>query len=75
MTSRRVGGKNAPKPAGDRTDEAPIGGADGLAMPTAARIAVIAAILLTMAGALCLILVRGDALLIDLAKLGSVFCF
>jgi hypothetical protein len=44
-------------------------------MPGAARIAVIAAILITMAGALYLILVRGDALLIDLAKLGSVFCF
>ena len=71
MTLRMVGGKNAPKLAGRRA----IRGADGLAMPAAARIAVIAAILLTMAGALGLILVRGDALLIDLGKLGSVFCF
>jgi len=77
MTSRMVGGKSPPKLAGDRTDDrrnawAP---ADGLAMPAAARIAVIAAVLVAMAGALCLILVRGDALLIDLSKLGSAFCF
>jgi hypothetical protein len=69
MTSRIVGGKNAPKLADDRS------GAKGLAMPAAARIGVIAAVLILMAGALCLILVRGDALLIDLAKLGRVFCF
>lgn len=76
MTSRIVGGKNASKLAGDRTDDRrATRGAEALAMPAAARIAVIAAILITMAGALCLILVRGDALLIDLAKLGSVFCY
>jgi hypothetical protein len=76
MTSRMVGGKNAPKLAGDRTDDRrATRGAEGLAMPAAARIAVIGAILLAMAGALCLILMRGEALLIDLAKLGSVFCY
>ena len=76
MTLRMVGGKNAPKLAGDRTnDRRAMHRADGLAMPAAARIAVIAAIVLAMAGALGLILVRGDALLIDLGKLGNVFCF
>ena len=44
-------------------------------MPAAARFAVVVAILALMAGALYLILVRGDALLIDLAKLGRVFCY
>jgi len=45
------------------------------AMPQRARRAVLAAIGLAMAGALYLILERGEALLIDLAKLGRVFCF
>jgi len=44
-------------------------------MPAAARVAVIVAILAAMAGALYLILTRGDALLIDLAKLGRGICF
>ena len=44
-------------------------------MPAAARFAVVVAILAFMAGALYLILVRGDALLIDLAKLGRAFCY
>jgi len=68
--------KHAPK-ADDRVDgrRSARGRADGLAMPAAARLAVIVAVLVAMAGALYLILVRGDALLIDLAKLGRVFCF
>jgi hypothetical protein len=44
-------------------------------MPPAARFAVIAAIVIAMAGALYLILVRGEALLIDLAKFASILCY
>jgi hypothetical protein len=73
MTSRILFSKSAPKLADDRRSAR--GRAGGLAMPTAARFAVIVAILAAMAGALYLILVRGDALLIDLAKLGRFICF
>ena len=73
MTSRILFGKSAPKLADDRRNAR--GPADGSAMPAAARFAVVVAILALMAGALYLILVRGDALLIDLAKLGRAFCY
>ena len=77
MTSPILFGKSAPKLAADRADDrrnarTP---ADGSTMPAAARFAVVVAILAFMAGALYLILVRGDALLIDLAKLGRAFCY
>ena len=45
------------------------------AMPTAARRAVIAGVGVVMAAALYLIAARGDALLVDLAALGRIFCF
>jgi hypothetical protein len=77
MVSPILFSKSAPKPADDGADDrrSARGRADGLAMPATARFAVIVAILAAVAGALYLILVRGDALLIDLAKLGRVFCF
>ena len=73
MTSRIFFSKSATKLADDRRSAR--GRADGLSMPAAARFAVVVAILAFMAGALYLILVRGDALLIDLAKLGRAFCY
>jgi hypothetical protein len=45
------------------------------AMPGAVRWAVLAAIGLLLAGALYLVSVRGEALLLDLAALGRIFCF
>jgi hypothetical protein len=56
----------------DRDDHAKSGALR--AMPVALRIAVTAAVLLAMAGALYIIVARGDALLIELGKLGRVFC-
>jgi len=44
-------------------------------MPARVRWAVIGAIGLAIAGALYLVSVRGEALLLDLKTLGSVFCF
>ena len=73
MTSRIFFSKSATKLADDRRSAR--SRADGLSTPAAARLAVIVVILAAMTGALYLILVRGDALLIDLAKLGRVFCF
>ena len=73
MTSRIFFSKSATKLADDRRSAR--SRADGLSTPAAARLAVIVAILAAMTGALYLILVRGDALLIDLANLGRVFCF
>ena len=43
-------------------------------MPRAARLVLFGALLLAMLGALYLIIARGDALLVDLAKIGRVFC-
>jgi hypothetical protein len=46
------------------------------AMPGGLRRGVIAALVLVLAGALYLISVRGEALLVDLSGLGApVFCF
>jgi hypothetical protein len=45
-----------------------------MAMPLALRLTVTGAILFAMAGALYVILVRGEALLIELGKFGRVFC-
>jgi hypothetical protein len=73
MTLRIFFSKSTPEPADDRRSAR--GRAGGMAMPAAARLAAIVAVLVAMAGALYLILVRGDALLIDLAKLGRVICF
>ena len=77
MTSPILFGKSVPKPADDRADDRrnARGPADGSAMPAAARFAVVVAVLAFMAGALYLILVRGDALLIDLGKVGRAFCY
>jgi hypothetical protein len=45
-------------------------------MPSSARWAVFAAIGLVLAGALYLVSVRGEALLLDLSALGQrIFCF
>jgi hypothetical protein len=44
-------------------------------MPRNARFFLFGALLLAMVGALYLIIARGDALLVDLAKLGRAFCF
>jgi hypothetical protein len=45
-------------------------------MPTAVRWAVFAAVGLVFAGALYLVSVRGEALLLDLSALGQrIFCF
>lgn len=44
------------------------------AMPGAVRWAVLAAVGLVLAGALYLVAVRGEALLLDLSKLGRIFC-
>ena len=44
-------------------------------MPSRVRWAVIGAIGLALAGALYLVSVRGEALLLDLKALGGVFCF
>jgi hypothetical protein len=49
--------------------------AAGGAMPGAVRWAVLGAIGLVLAGALYLVSVRGEALLLDLAALGRIFCF
>jgi hypothetical protein len=51
----------------DRASNAP--------MPRSARLLLFGALLLAMLGALYLIIARGDALLVDLAKLGRIFCF
>jgi hypothetical protein len=44
-------------------------------MPGAVRWAVLAAVGLALAGALYLVSVRGEALLLDLSALGRIFCF
>ena len=48
----------------------PVGGT-----PRKVVVAVSAGISLLLAGAFYLILVRGEALILDLSKLGQVFCF
>ena len=45
------------------------------AMPAAVRVLLWGALGALLASTLYLIAVRGDALLLDLAKLGRVFCF
>jgi hypothetical protein len=47
----------------------------GEATPGRVRWAVLGAVGLALAGALYLVSVRGEALLLDLASLGRVFCF
>ena len=44
-------------------------------MPGAVRWAVLAVLGLVLAGALYLVSVRGEALLLDLSALGRIFCF
>ena len=44
-------------------------------MPGAVRWAVLATVGLLLVGALYLVAVRGDALLLDLSALGRIFCF
>ena len=44
-------------------------------MPGAVRWSVLAAVGLVLAGALYLVWIRGEALLLDLSALGRVFCF
>jgi hypothetical protein len=44
-------------------------------MPAAVRFSVLAAVGLALAGALYLIAVRGEALLVDLSALQRIFCF
>ena len=44
-------------------------------MPSGVRWAVVAAIGLVLAGALYLVSVRGEAMLLDLSALGRIFCF
>jgi len=44
-------------------------------MPGRVRVAVVAGLGLALAGALYLVLLRGEALLLDLETLGRVFCF
>jgi hypothetical protein len=44
-------------------------------MPAAVRWAVLGTVALVFAGALYLIAVRGEALLLDLSALGRIFCF
>jgi len=44
-------------------------------MPRTVRVFLLGLLLLVMLGALYLIIARGDALSVDLAKLGRVFCF
>ena len=46
----------------------------GTRMPGGVRGVVLGAVGLLLAGALYLIAVRGEALLVDLAKLGAIFC-
>jgi hypothetical protein len=48
---------------------------DRQAMPGAVRRAVFAAVGLALVGALYLVAVRGEALLLDLSALGRIFCF
>jgi hypothetical protein len=45
-----------------------------VAMPGAVRWIVLATLGLLLAGALYLVAVRGEALLLDLAKIGRIFC-
>ncbi|MDX2204762.1 MAG: hypothetical protein NW223_18580 [Hyphomicrobiaceae bacterium] len=47
----------------------------GEAVPRLARLAIGGSVGLLLAGAVYLIAVRGEALLVDLAKLGAAFCF
>jgi hypothetical protein len=49
--------------------------ADRQAMPGAVRWAVFAVVGLALVGALYLVAVRGEALLLDLSALGRIFCF
>ncbi len=51
------------------------GETDRQAMPGAVRRAVLAAVGLALVGALYLVAVRGEALLLDLSALGRIFCF
>ncbi len=52
-----------------------VGRARNAPMPRAVRIVLFGALFLAMLGAIYLIIARGDALLVDLAKLGRGFCF
>ena len=47
----------------------------GGAMPGRVRLALLAGVGLALAGALYLVWLRGEALLLDLETLGRVFCF
>ena len=47
----------------------------GSSMPTRVRFAIAGFVGMLLLGAVCLIAVRGEALLVDLAKLGAAFCF
>ena len=47
----------------------------GQAMPQPVRIAIAASVGVLLVGAVYLISVRGEALLVDLAKLGAALCF
>jgi len=51
------------------------GDAGRQSMPSGVRWAVVAAIGLVLAGALYLVSVRGEAMLLDLSALGRIFCF
>jgi hypothetical protein len=50
-------------------------GATRQAMPGGVRWAVLGVLGLVLAGALYLVSVRGEALLLDLSALGRIFCF
>lgn len=49
--------------------------AAGTVLPVRARVLVLALVGALLTGALALIAVRADALMIDLAKIGQAFCF
>jgi hypothetical protein len=51
-----------------------VGRAANAPMPRGARFVLFGALLFAMLGALYLIIARGDALLVDLAKVGRIFC-
>jgi hypothetical protein len=63
----------------DGTKPRPVAGAtvppEPVTMPAGPRRLVLALVGAVLASALYLIAVRGEALILDLAKLGSVFCF
>lgn len=49
--------------------------AEGSSTPSGIGYAVAAGVTVLMAGAVYLIAVRGEALIVDLGKLGRIFCF